>query len=153
MHPRNPYAPTSHMPTCACSWRTNPMETPVFWFGGGMDLTPYYGFEEDAMHFHQTCKNALAPFGSDSASEIQKMVRRIFFPQTPQRTARRGRHLFRRFERAGFRHLLRYPAKRGRPLSCPPMCRYWKSAKTRPTANASAIFSSIAAAATSNSIW
>jgi coproporphyrinogen III oxidase len=38
---------------------------PVAWFGGGLDLTPYYGFEEDAVHFHQTCHDALAPFGSD----------------------------------------------------------------------------------------
>jgi coproporphyrinogen III oxidase len=37
---------------------------PVAWFGGGMDLTPYYGFDEDAVHFHQTCKNALTPFGA-----------------------------------------------------------------------------------------
>ena len=43
----------------------NDGEAPVFWFGGGMDLTPYYGYAEDAVHFHQTCKNALAPFGVD----------------------------------------------------------------------------------------
>jgi coproporphyrinogen III oxidase len=42
---------------------TAPGEQPVFWFGGGMDLTPYYGFEEDCRHFHRTCRDALAPFG------------------------------------------------------------------------------------------
>jgi coproporphyrinogen III oxidase len=64
LHPRNPYVPTVHMnvrffvATCAGA-------EPVWWFGGGMDLTPYYGFEEDAIHFHRTCRDALAPFGSD----------------------------------------------------------------------------------------
>jgi len=63
-HPRNPYVPTVHMNVrmiCA----TPSSGAPVAWFGGGMDLTPYYGFEEDAVHFHQTCHDALAPFGSD----------------------------------------------------------------------------------------
>ena len=40
-------------------------EQDIWWFGGGMDLTPYYGFEEDAVHFHRTCRDALAPFGQD----------------------------------------------------------------------------------------
>jgi coproporphyrinogen III oxidase len=63
-HPRNPYVPTVHMNLrmlCA----TAPGQAPVCWFGGGMDLTPYYGFEPDVVHFHLCCKNALAPFGAD----------------------------------------------------------------------------------------
>jgi coproporphyrinogen III oxidase len=40
-----------------------PGEEPIWWFGGGMDLTPYYGFEDDAIHFHRTCRDALTPFG------------------------------------------------------------------------------------------
>ncbi len=59
LHPRNPYCPTVHMNvrffSAASTW----------WFGGGMDLTPYYGFEEDARHFHATCRDALAAFGAD----------------------------------------------------------------------------------------
>jgi len=63
-HPRNPYVPTVHMNVRMLSV-VNAQGELVAWFGGGMDLTPYYGFVEDAVHFHQTCKNALAPFGDD----------------------------------------------------------------------------------------
>ena len=63
-HPRNPYVPTVHMNVRMLS--ATPTEGPaagqtVRWFGGGMDLTPYYGFEEDAVHFHRACRDALAP--------------------------------------------------------------------------------------------
>lgn len=61
-HPRNPYVPTVHMNVRMISAQA-PGQAPVAWFGGGMDLTPYYGFEEDAVHFHATCKAALAGFG------------------------------------------------------------------------------------------
>jgi coproporphyrinogen III oxidase len=62
-HPRNPYVPTVHMNVRMLSAKTSDGQT-VAWFGGGMDLTPYYGFEEDAIHFHQTCFDALAPHGA-----------------------------------------------------------------------------------------
>lgn len=63
-HPRNPYAPTVHM-NVRCL-RALPKEgEAVHWFGGGMDLTPYYGFDEDAVHFHSVCKQSLERFGSD----------------------------------------------------------------------------------------
>jgi coproporphyrinogen III oxidase len=52
LHPRNPYCPTVHLNVRFFS------AGDVWWFGGGMDLTPYYGFEEDARHFHATCKKA-----------------------------------------------------------------------------------------------
>ncbi|OGA42187.1 MAG: coproporphyrinogen III oxidase [Betaproteobacteria bacterium RIFCSPLOWO2_12_FULL_68_19] len=61
LHPRNPYCPTVHLNTRFFSTTD---EKPVWWFGGGMDLTPCYGFEEDARHFHATCRKALAPFGA-----------------------------------------------------------------------------------------
>ena len=61
-HPLNPWVPTVHMNVRAIV-ATPPGVEPVVWFGGGMDLTPYYGFEEDAVHFHQVCKTALVPFG------------------------------------------------------------------------------------------
>jgi coproporphyrinogen III oxidase len=63
-HPRNPYAPTVHMNVRMISAQPAAGE-PVFWFGGGMDLTPIYGFEEDAVSFHRTCQAALAPHGAD----------------------------------------------------------------------------------------
>jgi len=59
LHPRNPYCPTVHMNTRFFS------AGDAWWFGGGMDLTPYYGFVEDARHFHATCRDALAPYGAD----------------------------------------------------------------------------------------
>ena len=61
LHPRNPYVPTTHMNVRMFSAQARPGhdETDVFWFGGGLDLTPYYPFEEDAQHFHRTCKAAL----------------------------------------------------------------------------------------------
>ncbi len=64
LHPRNPYAPTVHM-NVRCFSAVKAGETPVWWFGGGMDLTPYYGFEEDARHFHRVCRDALAPYGPE----------------------------------------------------------------------------------------
>ena len=63
LHPRNPYAPTVHL-NVRCFMAQKPGEDPVWWFGGGMDLTPYYGFVEDAEHFHRTCRDALTPFGA-----------------------------------------------------------------------------------------
>ncbi len=61
-HPRNPYVPTVHMNVRMLSV-VNAQGELVAWFGGGMDLTPYYGFVEDAVHFHTVCRDALHPFG------------------------------------------------------------------------------------------
>ena len=66
LHPRNPYAPTVHMNVrFFVAPRTDAEAPAVWWFGGGMDLTPYYPHEEDAVHFHRTCRNALQPHGED----------------------------------------------------------------------------------------
>jgi coproporphyrinogen III oxidase len=54
-------------------------KAPVAWFGGGMDLTPYYGFEEDAVHFHQTCKDAVEPYGADLHPRFKKWCDEYFF--------------------------------------------------------------------------
>jgi coproporphyrinogen III oxidase len=78
LHPRNPYAPTVHLNVRYLEARKEGAE-PVWWFGGGMDLTPYYGFEEDAVHFHQTCKNALQPFGGDYHSRFKKWCDEYFY--------------------------------------------------------------------------
>ncbi len=63
-HPRNPYVPTVHMNVRMIA-ATPANGNTVAWFGGGMDLTPYYGFDEDAVHFHKTCHDALQPFGPE----------------------------------------------------------------------------------------
>lgn len=78
LHPRNPYAPTVHMNVRFFEAKKEGAE-PVWWFGGGMDLTPYYGFEEDAIHFHQTCKNALQPFGEEYYPRFKKWCDEYFY--------------------------------------------------------------------------
>ena len=80
LHPRNPYAPTVHLNVRMFLAHARPADerpgsesaADAFWFGGGMDLTPYYGFAEDAIHFHRTCRNALAPFGADVHAQYKK---------------------------------------------------------------------------------
>ena len=62
LHPLNPYVPTTHA-NVRFFRADKDKETPVWWFGGGFDLTPYYGFEEDCRHWHQSAYDALAPFG------------------------------------------------------------------------------------------
>ncbi|HSD54781.1 MAG TPA: oxygen-dependent coproporphyrinogen oxidase [Burkholderiales bacterium] len=85
LHPRNPYVPTVHMNVrafIASKHGVDPRSTssdPIWWFGGGMDLTPYYGFEEDAAHFHRTCRDALAPFGADFHPRFKGWCDRYFF--------------------------------------------------------------------------
>jgi len=78
LHPRNPYCPTSHM-NVRFFVAEKQGEEPVWWFGGGMDLTPYYGFEQDAVHFHRSCKDALAPFGPELHSRYKKWCDDYFF--------------------------------------------------------------------------
>ena len=76
LHPRNPHVPTVHMNVrffCTTG------ATPVWWFGGGMDLTPYYGHVEDAQHFHRTCKSALDRFGSEFYPRFKKWCDDYFF--------------------------------------------------------------------------
>lgn len=77
-HPRNPYAPTVHMNVRFFVAQKAGAE-PIWWFGGGMDLTPYYGFEEDATHFHRTCRNALAPYGEKLYPQFKKACDDYFY--------------------------------------------------------------------------
>jgi len=78
LHPRNPYVPTVHM-NVRCFVAEKLGAEPVWWFGGGMDLTPYYGFEDDAAHFHRSCRDALAPFGAEYHSQFKAWCDRYFF--------------------------------------------------------------------------
>lgn len=73
LHPRNPYIPTTHMNVRMFVAKAAPEtdQQDIFWFGGGMDLTPYYPFEEDAQHFHRVNRDALTPH-SDTAYEAYK---------------------------------------------------------------------------------
>ena len=78
MHPRNPYVPTVHMNVRMFA-ALPAGRAPVVWFGGGMDLTPYYGFEADARHFHRTNRDALAPFGADLYPRFKRWCDDYFF--------------------------------------------------------------------------
>ena len=78
LHPRNPYVPTVHMNVRFLVARARGVD-PVWWFGGGMDLTPYYAFEEDAIHFHRTCRDALAPFGAQYYPRFKKWCDEYFY--------------------------------------------------------------------------
>jgi coproporphyrinogen III oxidase len=78
LHPRNPYVPTVHMNVRFLSAQ-KPGTEDIWWFGGGMDLTPYYPFEEDAIHFHRTCRDALTRFGSDYYPRFKKWCDEYFY--------------------------------------------------------------------------
>jgi coproporphyrinogen III oxidase len=87
VHPSNPYAPTAHA-NFRCFIATKEGEAPVWWFGGGFDLTPYYGFDEDAAHFHRTAKAACAPFGEALYPQLKTACDEYFF--LPHRGESRG---------------------------------------------------------------
>ncbi len=74
IHPRNPYVPTVHM-----NLRFFCAENNVWWFGGGFDLTPYYAFEEDCKHWHQTAKAACDPFGANIYPQYKKWCDDYFY--------------------------------------------------------------------------
>lgn len=78
LHPRNPHVPTVHMNVRLFAAMPKDAE-PVVWFGGGMDLTPYYGVNEDAVHFHRVCRDALAPFGEGFHPRFKRWCDEYFF--------------------------------------------------------------------------
>ncbi|MEN8175887.1 MAG: oxygen-dependent coproporphyrinogen oxidase [Pseudomonadota bacterium] len=77
IHPHNPYVPTSHANVRFFVAEKEDAE-PVWWFGGGFDLTPYYGFEEDAVHWHRTARDACKPFGDDVYPRFKKWCDEYF---------------------------------------------------------------------------
>jgi coproporphyrinogen III oxidase len=77
VHPRNPYVPTVHM-NVRCFVAEKAGAAAAWWFGGGMDLTPCYPFAEDARHFHQACREALAPFGAERYPRYKKWCDEYF---------------------------------------------------------------------------
>ena len=81
LHPRNPYIPTTHMNVrmFVAKAQAGPDQKDIFWFGGGMDLTPYYVFEEDARHFHQVNKEALDAHRPDAYPAYKKWCDEYFY--------------------------------------------------------------------------
>jgi len=80
IHPLNPYVPTSHM-NVRFFMAAKENETPIWWFGGGYDLTPYYGFEEDATHWHRTAYQACNPFGQHVYPRYKQWCDEYFYIQ------------------------------------------------------------------------
>ncbi|MDH3221182.1 MAG: oxygen-dependent coproporphyrinogen oxidase [Gammaproteobacteria bacterium] len=78
MHPDNPYIPTSHA-NLRFFVAEKPGEDPIWWFGGGFDLTPYYGFDEDCVHWHRIAKQACDPFGADRYKDYKKWCDEYFY--------------------------------------------------------------------------
>ncbi|MEO0367304.1 MAG: oxygen-dependent coproporphyrinogen oxidase [Pseudomonadota bacterium] len=86
IHPRNPNAPTSHMNVRF--FISGDASAPIWWFGGGFDLTPSYGFNEDAVHWHTTARKACEPFGGDHYARYKKWCDEYFY--LPHRGETRG---------------------------------------------------------------
>ena len=78
IHPENPFVPTSHM-NVRFFIAERPDEKPVWWFGGGFDLTPYYGFEDDCKHWHQVSRQACAPLGEEAYLKYKKWCDDYFY--------------------------------------------------------------------------
>jgi len=103
LHPRNPYIPTVHL-NVRCFIATKAGADPVWWFGGGMDLTPYYGFEEDVRHFHGTCKAALDPLGTAYHPRFKQWCDEYFFIHHRREPRGVGGIFFDDLNQGGFDH-------------------------------------------------
>ena len=78
LHPENPFIPTTHA-NVRFFIAENEEEEPLWWFGGGFDLTPYYGFEEDAIHWHKIANKACEPFGEKVYEKYKKWCDDYFY--------------------------------------------------------------------------
>ena len=78
LHPDNPFIPTAHA-NVRFFVAEEQGKDPIWWFGGGFDLTPYYGFDEDAVHWHETAKKACIPFGKDVYPKYKKWCDDYFY--------------------------------------------------------------------------
>lgn len=104
-HPLNPYVPTVHMNVRMIA-AGQPGQVPVCWFGGGMDLTPYYGFEEDAVHFHRVCHDALNPFGEGLYLRFKRWCDEYFYLKHRDEQRGVGGIFFDDFSELGFERSL-----------------------------------------------
>jgi coproporphyrinogen III oxidase len=101
LHPRNPYVPTVHM-NVRFFVAEKEGEAPIWWFGGGMDLTPYYGFEEDCVHFHRSNKTALDGFNTDYYPQFKKHCDEYFYLKHRKEPRGIGGIFFDDFNELGF---------------------------------------------------
>lgn len=105
LHPRNPFIPTVHMNVrLFVAHAAHSGEEDVFWFGGGLDLTPYYPYEEDVRHFHATCRDALAAFGDDKYPAYKTWCDQYFYLKHRDETRGVGGLFFDDLNEQGFDH-------------------------------------------------
>ena len=120
-HPRNPHAPTTH-----CNVRflvASPSAGPaVWWFGGGFDLTPYYPFDEDVLHWHRTARDACLPFGADTYRKFKEWCDRYFFLPHRNETRGVGGLFFDDFNQGGFERFVRTACAAWAIIFFPPTC-------------------------------
>jgi coproporphyrinogen III oxidase len=107
LHPRNPYAPTVHLNVrhfvaTPKKPAAGEADAPGWWFGGGMDLTPVYGFAEDARDFHAACRDALAPFGAELHPRFKRNCDAYFFLKHRQEARGIGGIFYDDFDEGGF---------------------------------------------------
>lgn len=104
LHPRNPYVPTVHMNIRFFVAKSpDPAQSAdIWWFGGGMDLTPYYGFQEDCIHFHRTCRDALNPFGEQLYPNFKQQCDTYFYLKHRKEPRGIGGIFFDDFNQLGF---------------------------------------------------
>lgn len=106
IHPRNPYVPTTHANVRFFS--TTREDHPVWWFGGGFDLTPFYAFDEDVLHWHRTAQQACAGFGDDVYARHKEWCDRYFFLKHRNETRGVGGLFFDDLNEWGFERCFAY---------------------------------------------
>jgi coproporphyrinogen III oxidase len=107
IHPQNPYVPTSHA-NVRFFIAEKDGEEPIWWFGGGYDLTPYYGFKEDAIEWHQTAKAACDPFGDDVYPRYKKWCDDYFYLKHRGETRGAGGLFFDDLNEGGFEQCFKF---------------------------------------------
>ena len=103
IHPDNPYVPTTHA-NVRFFIAEKENSTPIWWFGGGFDLTPYYGFDEDCRHWHQTAFDACQPFGDEIYPRFKTWCDEYFFIKHRQEARGIGGLFFDDYNEQGFDH-------------------------------------------------
>ena len=114
VHPRNPYIPTTHANVRFFSAQT--ADASAWWFGGGFDLTPYYPFEEDVLHWHRVASDACAPFGDEVYAKYKDWCDRYFFLKHRNETRGVGGLFFDDLSEGGFERCFAYQRSVGDSL-------------------------------------
>jgi coproporphyrinogen III oxidase len=152
LHPRNPYCPTAHM-NVRCFVASKEGEPDVWWFGGGMDMTPYYGQREDVAHFHRTCKDALTPFGDEVYPKYKKWCDEYFFLKHRNEPRGVGGVFFDDLNEGGFERCFDLTQAVGERHFLSAYVPVWPSAGNTPYGERERDFQAYRRGVTSSSIW